>query len=435
MNENDVLYIVKTLLGSVYNKAGDDGLLTSFALRSQNNISPISGISVTVYFRRKKLLPAAIKFRTLGPNHLRFLPVGHCIEQLRNFLSERYHLVIGDNIFSKSEASLLERLEESHINFLVHEFSKSDLLNPTIRTYLFPLTPIQINHPFSGSIFSLSSASDLRLQPRLKHAPSEFINGEHFPPFKGHAWKTEPPSSWLLVDAPSEGIATRYRSSILGALSLVAEHKDRHIFTGRKLASGVASFGNNWEATNSRPHTPAIGSDITINNDDREWLEIIDVALTSTEESETKKIKTLQYFYRSWFLPGNERFPIDCITIDSMFGDAKGATEAVAYGVDKLFDGKLDRARVLLLMRLRNSVIHGGAPDVYDSKKYAKYYHDYGDDPIADMSALVAESIRKLFFGGKIKQRPGQSDEIARKLAALGRISPRPLVGILRPIA
>lgn len=141
---------------------------------------------------------------------------------------------------------------------------------------------------------------------------------------------------------------------------------------------------------------------------DAEWLDVIDRALASNSDSDVKNLKSLQYFYRSWFLPNSERFPIDCIMIDSIFGDANGATEAVARGVDELFNGKLDRTRVLLLMRLRNSVIHGGAPDVFNSSKYAKYYRDYGDDPITDMSALSrsASDERSLAAGFESSSTP-----------------------------
>ena len=157
--------------------------------------------------------------------------------------------------------------------------------------------------------------------------------------------------------------------------------------------------------------------------------------LASSSEANIKKLKSLQYFYRAWFLPDSERFAIDCITIDSLFGDANGATEAVARGVDELFGGKLDRARVLLLMRLRNSVIHGGAPDVYDSSKYARYYRDYGDDPIADMSALVAECLRRKVFGGQFREQLDPYAEVIAQAVAAGRFPAREPAGILAPLA
>ena len=434
MNRFDIRDIVTILLNSIYNTVGEDGLATGFALGSSSGTHPLGSINITLFFRRKKLLPAAIKLRELGPVHLRYLPLGHCFSLLRNFLCERYHLIACNDIFSRAETSLLERVSHSHIDLLVEEFAKSDILIPDFNTYLFPLVPIQVKSAFNGSSFTFSKNSDLPSQFRCSGYPPGFINGEQFPPFTERNWNTKSPSSWLLVEAPSPDVAKRYRSSILGATSLTVKHRYRYQFTGRKIFGGIASIGNGWTISNSSPHTPALGIDITLSEEDADWLQILDTTLTSTSKSETKKLKSLQYFYRSWFLPDSERFAIDCITIDSMFGDANGATEAVASGVDEIFEGKLDRRRVLLLMRLRNSVIHGGAPDVYDSIKYAKYYRDYGEDPINDMSALVAESLRRKIFNGKLREHSDFFAGVIERATSIGILPAQVHSGILSPL-
>jgi hypothetical protein len=86
-------------------------------------------------------------------------------------------------------------------------------------------------------------------------------------------------------------------------------------------------------------------------------------------------------------------------------------------------------------MRLRSSVIHGGAPDVYDSSKYAKYYRDYGDDPIADMSALVAECLRRKIFGEQFKEQADPYAEVIARSIAAGIIPSKASAGILAPLA
>lgn len=433
MNATEMREIVRTLLGATYNTVGEDGLANSFIVGRPNRHPTMGGISVTLFFRRRKLMPAAIKLRSIGPAHLRYLPFGRSLDMLRIFLTDRYHLVAGDNIFSRAETSLLERISKEQVDLLVDEFAKSEILNPVHERCLFPLVTVQIKDTFQGSIFALSSASELKSQfPDLSPG---YINGELHPPFTDWRRKTKSPTSWLLVTAPSTEVAKKYRASILGAIALTIIHQYRYQFTGRSVFGGIATIGAGWSYSDGSPHTPALGEDITLSTEDVDWLELLDRTLSSNANAEVKKLKSLQYFYRSWFLPNSERFPIDCITIDSMFGDAAGATEAVARGVEELFEGKLDRARVLLLMRLRNSVIHGGAPDVYDSSKYAKYYSDYGDDPITDMSALVAESLRRKIFNGLLREQPDPYADVIAQAVAAGRFPAREPAGILAPLA
>lgn len=435
MNPVEMREIIKNLLESVYNYAGEDGLSSSFVIGRRDKNYVFGGVSVTIFFRRKKLLAAALKLRSLGPPHLRYLPLTISIEGLRSFLTDQYHLVAGSEAFSRAETSLFKRIPKEKFELLIEKFALSDILMPHLETCLFPLVPIQIKNTFEGRIFSLSAASELAAQTPLANLPRGYVNGQTYPPFSDWGYKTQSPSSWLIVTAPSPEVAQKYRASILGAIALTVMHRYRYQFTLRKVFGGLVSIRDGYSISDSSPHTPALGADIILGDKDGIWLDVIDNALASGSEVDVKTLKSLQYFYRSWFLPASERFPIDCMTIDSMFGDANGATEAVARGVDELFTGKLDRARVLLLMRLRNSVIHGGAPDVYDSSKYAKYYRDYGDDPINDMSALVAECLRRRVFDGQLREQPDPYAEIIARAVTAGRLSKSVPTGILAPLS
>ena len=56
-------------------------------------------------------------------------------------------------------------------------------------------------------------------------------------------------------------------------------------------------------------------------------------------------------------------------------------------------------------MRLRAAVIHGGAPDVYDSSSYAKYFEDYEQDPVRDLERIVVRCLQIVVFEGKQASR------------------------------
>lgn len=62
-------------------------------------------------------------------------------------------------------------------------------------------------------------------------------------------------------------------------------------------------------------------------------------------------------------------------------------------------------------------------------------YRDYGDDPITDMSALVAECLRRKIFNGLLREQPDPYAEIIAQAVAAGRFPVREPAGILAPLA
>jgi len=70
--------------------------------------------------------------------------------------------------------------------------------------------------------------------------------------------------------------------------------------------------------------------------------------------------------------------------------------------------------RLRLLLRLRNSVIHGGAPDVYDSDKYHRYYETYGDDPLFDLEVITARCLRSTVFNGALVEHADPNADLIR---------------------
>jgi hypothetical protein len=62
--------------------------------------------------------------------------------------------------------------------------------------------------------------------------------------------------------------------------------------------------------------------------------------------------------------------------------------------------------RIRLMLGLRASVIHGGAPNVYESSKYEEYYRTYERDPVRDLELIVARSLQQVVFPGVMTERP-----------------------------
>lgn len=107
--------------------------------------------------------------------------------------------------------------------------------------------------------------------------------------------------------------------------------------------------------------------------------------------------------------------------MDSILGDPSRATQAIIDAVTKCGTAALPYERLRLLMSLRATVIHGGAPDVHDSGKYHQYYAAYGADPIVDVEKVAAECLRALIFEGLMVERPDRREEIRAAAIAMRR--------------
>lgn len=64
-----------------------------------------------------------------------------------------------------------------------------------------------------------------------------------------------------------------------------------------------------------------------------------------------------------------------------------------------------DIPRLKLLLSLRASVIHGGAPNVYESGSYQRYYENYYTDATRDLELIVARCLRVEVFEGSLLER------------------------------
>ena len=167
------------------------------------------------------------------------------------------------------------------------------------------------------------------------------------------------------------------------------------------------SFGN--------AHTPALMDDIVIAVADHEWLATLGKKLLASDDDSRRQIRALEYFYRAWFLDAPERFPILLMALDAVFGDVAHATQALIDAVRSIIGAHIPEARLRALSDLRAVVIHGAAPDVYDARKYVRYYDKFDADPIRDLELIAQRCLRLRIFGDAMKL---QKDPHAAVIAA-----------------
>ncbi|MGO7586646.1 hypothetical protein ACC689_20730 [Rhizobium ruizarguesonis] len=415
--------IVRKALASVYQTVGDDGMRSSFILSSRHGNPFSGGISITVFFRHSLLLEAAVILRRDGPSFYRHLSLSAVKSDLRDFVLEHFKLVGGSMVLRQVEGSLLENAPEEGVEALAKVLAQSSLFAPKLIPAIFPIIPVKIEDDFEGKVFCAVSPQGLSKGTVLPERYWPILVPDQFPPFADDKLKRKNPNSWLVVRVPHAGTGIKLRSAILGAVALCVRGPYRYQFTGREMFGGKCELTDTGYSLNfGDPATPALGEDVILKKADHAWLRQLDEKLGSNVDGDVRQIKALQYYYRAWFLDDAERFPITCMALDSLLGDQGAATESVIKGVRDLLGEQVEWDRLSLLMKLRGSVIHGGAPDVFESSKYARYYSRYGDDPISDMDTVVTECLRRKIFGTAFVEQTDPYAKIIEEHRNLGNI-------------
>jgi len=424
--------IVSKALASVYQTVGDDGMRASFLLNARGGNPHFGGISVSIFFRRSLLVEAAVILRRDGPSFYRHLSLATVQSDLRNFVVDHFNLVGDSMILRQAHGSLLENAPQDKIDALCEALAQSSLFAPKMIPAIFPILPMKIEDDFEGDVFCVVSPEGLSKGTVLPEKFRPILVPTQFPPFADRTLKTQVPNSWLVIRVPHAGTGDKFRSAILGAVALCIRDPYRYQFTGREMFGGKCELTESgYTMKFSDPATPALGQEVVLGKADQPWLRLLDKKLGSNADPDVRQIKALQYYYRAWFLDDAERFPITCMALDSLLGDQGAATESVIKGVRDLLGEQLEWERLSLLMKLRGSVIHGGAPDVFESSKYAKYYSRYGDDPISDMDIVVTECLRRKIFGAAFVEQPDPFAKILEEHRNLGNIPSSERKGIL----
>ena len=225
------------------------------------------------------------------------------------------------------------------------------------------------------------------------------------------------------------------KTAILGATALSLPLNARYMFSGRPVFGGYCTYSKGVSFSFGDSHTPPIYRDIVMRQCDRPWLKILSNKITSPNKDDRRLIRALEYFYRAWTVGSAERFPFLCMALDALYSEAGSVAQSVIDGIHDTLQAGIEEKRLRMLMDLRASVIHGGAPDVTDSSKYRKYYQEFLSDPIADMDDVFAESMRRRLFGSTFKMQADDNASAIAELQQSGRM-PKELArrGILNDI-
>lgn len=395
---------VELLLAATFN-VRQDGRRENFLFGRPEAGVWARNMGTEIFHTKLGLLKAALHVRNCGPAYLRNLSIHELEEKLTHFLIENYWFLANETWARKFACSYAEQVSSDTKAKLTEVLAKSEIFTPRSVPTLFPLVPIRVAINFDSELFFLIQPSALDARRLGKPLQPQDLIPEQFPPISNWQGVRETPGAWLGIRAPTLYTARKLRSAILGAVALLPHPRKRHMFSGRKMFGGHITINEGWSIALGEGHTPPLYEDIVIDTDDHAWLSVLAVKLGNTETDARKHVKALEYYYRAWPLDEVERFPVLFMALDAIFGDASQATQAVVDAVGPVMGPDYDHGRLKLLLSMRASVIHGGAPDVYDTSKYFKYYERYIQDPIYDLELITSRCLQSVIFGGTLVSR------------------------------
>lgn len=424
---------IEMLLASITLTMGEDGLRHAFLFGPPGARSWEKRFGTDIYYHSLELNLAALHVRNVGPRYLKALPLDEIRSKLQNFMTENFwyiKFVLGSN--DKRPLNLW--IPEKEKLDLASALGSCSLFQPTNDLTVFPLVPVVVKTNFRSDQFFFSSPQHENAFYLSYDELIEF-DTRNFPPKVGFKGQIHKPSAWLGVYSPDYRAALKTRSSILGALALTCLPQHRYMFSGRKIFGGRCTISIDsitWFF--DKEHTPPCMYDIHITDIDVSWMKQLSIKLQSTDKNVIRELKALEYFYRAWSLSPEERFPVLCMALDAIFGDVNNATQAVVDGVCEALDSRAIDKQLRAILGLRAAVIHGGAPDVYDSAKYPKYYKKYECDPIRDLELVVCHCLRDKVFQGELNEHSNPNAAEIEKAQASGLLPPkRHSVSILNP--
>ncbi|WP_146008535.1 hypothetical protein [Komagataeibacter saccharivorans] len=385
----------------------------SFMYNKPGRMPHVGGVGFEVNYDDRLLLKAALFMRRNAAPHLRSLSVGDVEKVLMDFISDNFW-IIGNEAWDgrllgtgqDQDASFSEFVPVGTKKRLAETIAASDLFVEPRQLVVFPLVTVRVEEEFECPAYFLVRPNGLKLSRMPPGYIDADLQSDSFPPFGRWNGIRQSPASWLGIWAGTAEVAKRHRAAILGAMALLPHRLERYLFSDRTLFGGFCTFAGSLSVATGDPHTPPLSEDIVIGKADHGWLTILANKLVSPTKVDKRQMRALEYFYRAWVPDPTHRFPTLFGALDAIYGDAGKATQSVIEAVGPVMGSAYDYDRLKLLLGLRASVVHGGAPNVYESNDYHKYYERHEEDATRDLELIVARCLQAVIFGSAMEERP-----------------------------
>ncbi|WP_127598178.1 hypothetical protein [Nitratireductor alexandrii] len=416
------LEIVSLVLAAYYRLPGADRTYEQVSVVESKGGWDHAGLTERAFVSSAGIAAAALVLRERGPKHFSDESIAFSIRTLRAFFREHHYIVASELADWPADQSYRAMISDAGKAALAAMLANSCVFNPQSRLLLFPLTPVLVEAPFVGQNFFIVPPDKLTAELPAALQRLDLVTTQ-MPPLRREGRAVEPVGSWLGARGPSDNTAKKIKRIVLGALALAPIYRERYGFVLRPSVRNYLSVHREIVVVTSNPHTPPLADGLRIRVCDHVWLRILDSIIASSEKLERSKRNALDYFFRGWFLDPVERCPIMFMALEALFENREGqATQRLREGMLTTLDAGHALPQINKMIALRNSVIHGGSPDVFASSIYQKYWSRFGTDISIDLEVATAKCLRKHVFGDAFVPQGDPHEELVAEHRALGHL-------------
>jgi len=415
-------HAIDLLFAAITLEIGDRGRLCSFLFGPPGSNEHQRRMGIEIYFNDPEMTKAVLYVRKQGPLYLRTVAIESVRNALIEFVTGNFWYLADECYGPRFSGTFAENVTQPVKDQMADALALDSIFQPTTQLHLYPLVPVTVDKDFDSDAFFLVGHNGLNEERLRSHVLAREIASSQFPPLRSWQGRKKHPQSWLGIRAVTADGADADRTIVLGALALTPLPHYRHMFSGRPLFGGRCIFGGSASTKFGDAHTPPLMHDLVITQADFGWLSVLAEKISRNEKAVRREMRALRYFYRAWFLEPSERFPWLCMSLDAIFGEAGSAAKAVIDSVRDTVGDHVEDARLRRLMDLRAAVLHGGAPNVYESSKYDDYYGAYLVDPVRDLELIVGYCLRTRIFGTALQEHADPNRRIIEEAQAAGRL-------------
>lgn len=359
---------------------------------------------------------AALYLKQHGPDYLKSNSLGEIRRKISKFIKTNFAIIAREIWFDRSDESFFIQLSKPTFNILCLKLATSKIFEPESVVFHFPTNMVSVEGNIFFNNFYFKTPTNDGLENFYEHPILEHLDFSSYPFLKGSEYRKTPVTGWLSVRSPDEPSAKKTIKLLCAALSLTMRHWHRYLLSGASSVQGCGWITDRYHISSGGvPIIPPLMKPIPIKSQ-QIWMNILDSLLSSKTKQDRRKKIALEYFYNAWTLKGPQRLPLLFMSIEALTGNPSNATQSFIEGVRNICRLDIEYDRLKLLVSLRGSVMHGGAPDVHESSKYPKYIRNYAADPIDDLEALAQECLKKSIFNDEIILQPDPDADIIKTM-------------------
>lgn len=353
-------------------------------------------IGVELFLNHALLRQAAITFLAKKKSFVVGLAVEAVTSRFTKIIEDRFYEKHLDRYLQqhKKHETLLEISEANDIFEIADEMSNAFSVTTESSIWVTPFWNLEIDSELDIGDWAILRGGNLSNGGLRSRLTLPGIDGAQFPPFDFKV-TTHPVSkqdSWLVVRATDRALALSKISTLLGAISMAISPDKSRLFSGVEFPEGFFWVTPKGTSTfSSRGVTiPTVFGGIKLISARIDWIGKLLVGSTQTPEFQSRILTSAEFVAAGWAPKGRLGYLHNAIAFDALFGINGSVSKSIIAGVTKHAATISDiEARIKLLIRVRNALLHGSTAAIEALDEYLEYWQKFDTDPFTDQIRIL----------------------------------------------